>query len=274
MTIRDFLRKNKPTSLFIFFTLLSIIFLSTETITKQVHSIRVFLIYFFSASYLPVYKIVSYPFDTFDKFVQLSYLYEENLKLKQLVKKLYVDKLYYDALIEEKNILQTVNKLSKKTGYKLCPAKVISRDYKSWYDECVILIENFSSVTKDLPVVVYFPPDKFYFVGRIWDVEKNVAKVLLVSNPLSMLPVKIKNKPVYGVLIGESSVKLSMDYLLLEDDVKIGDIVVTSGISNIPEGIEIGKVIDIDISSTGFKKAVVKLSYNINALKNLIIIFP
>jgi cell shape-determining protein MreC len=88
-----------------------------------------------------------------------------------------------------------------------------------------------------------------------------------------MLPVKIKDKPIYGVLIGESSVKLSMDYLLLEDDVRIGDVVVTSSIGNLPGGIEIGRVIDVDVSPTGFKKAVVKLNYNINALKNLIIVY-
>jgi cell shape-determining protein MreC len=65
-----------------------------------------------------------------------------------------------------------------------------------------------------------------------------------------------------------------MDYILLEDDVRLGDVVITSGIGNMPEGIEIGKVIDISISSTGFKKATIKLNYNINTLKNLIILLP
>jgi len=272
MTIKEFFPKNKPTILFFLFVLLSLIFLSIQTITEQVHSIRVFFVYFFSVSYIPVYKIVNYPFNTFNKFLQLSYMYEENMKLKELVKKFYMDKMYYSSLVEEQHNQQLVNELSKNIGYKLYPAKVIFRDCKNWYNECVVLVKSSSTLSRDMPVIVYVEPDKFYFVGRIWTIDKNIAKILLITNPLSMLPVKIKDKPIYGVLIGESSVKLSMDYLLLEDDVRIGDVVVTSSIGNLPEGIEIGRVIDVDVSLTGFKKAVVKLNYNINALKNLIIV--
>jgi rod shape-determining protein MreC len=272
MTIKEFFPKNKPTILFFLFVLLSLIFLSIQAITEQVHSIRIFFVYFFSVSYIPVYKIVNYPFNTFNKFLQLSYMYEENMKLKELVKKFYMDKMYYSSLVEEQHHQQLVNELSKNIGYKLYPAEVIFRDCKNWYNECVVLVKSSSTLSRDMPVIVYVEPDKFYFVGRIWTIDKNIAKILLITNPLSMLPVKIKDKPIYGVLIGESSVKLSMDYLLLEDDVRIGDVVVTSSIGNLPGGIEIGRVIDVDVSLTGFKKAVVKLNYNINVLKNLIIV--
>jgi len=274
MTIKEFVTKNKPTIFFFFSILLSISFLSTQTITKHIRSIRIFFIYFFSTSYIPVYKIVNYPFDTFNKFIQLSYMYEENIKLKQLVKKLYFEKLNYSAIFEKNQNEQLVNELSKKYNYKLLSAEVISRDCKNWYNECIILVDTLNVLKEDIPVILYAEPDKFYFVGRIWNIEKNVAKVLLITNPLSMLPVRIRDKPIYGVLIGNSSVILSMDYILLEDDVRLGDVVITSGIGNMPEGIEIGKVIDISISSTGFKKATIKLNYNINTLKNLIIFLP
>ncbi len=274
MTINEFVKKNKPTIFFFFFISISLIFLSTQTITKYIRSVRIFFVYFFSTTYLPVYKIVNYPFDTFNKFIQLPYMYEENVKLKEFVKKLYFEKLHYYAVFEKKQNEQLVNELSKKYNYKLFSAEVISRDCKNWYNECIVLVDNPTILKEDMPVILYVEPDKFYFVGRIWTIEKNIAKVLLITNPLSMLPVRIKDKPIYGVLIGNSSIILSMDYILLEDDVKLGDIVITSGIGNIPEGIEIGRVIDIDISSTGFKKAIVKLNYNINALKNLIILFP
>ena len=274
MTIKEFVAKNKPTIFFFFSISLSIAFLSTQTITKYLKSVRVFFIYFFSNFYLPVYEIVDYPFDTFNKFIQLPYMYEENTKLKHLIKKLYFEKIEDSIALEKSQREQLVNKLSKKYNYKLSSAEVISRDYKNWFNECVISLDTIDGIKEDTPVILYIEPDKFYFIGRIWTIEKNIAKVLFITNPLSMLPVRIKNKPIYGVLIGNSSIMLSMDYILLEDDVRLGDIVVTSSIGNIPEGIETGRVVDVGVSSTGFKRTIVKLSYNINALKNLIVLMP
>lgn len=275
MTIKDFVVKNRSTVYYILSLLFTITCLSLQTITAYVLTVRSFFIYFFSFVYLPVYKVINYPVEVMNKFVQLSFLYEENVSLKKAVKDLYVTKLENRRLNEQLNTLLSTQHLRHFLQYKFIRCEVVTREYKEWFNECVVhIIDNVEGKTlDDAPVILYIQPDKFYFVGRVWSVHGRIAKVLLITNSLSMIPVRVMNKPIYGVLVGNSSANLNIDYLLLEDDIRIGDTIVTAGINNIPEGIEIGYVNEIlGLSSTGFKKVSVKLNYNINSIKSLLIL--
>lgn len=274
MTLKEFVVKHRPTVFYLFSLLFTTICLSIRPITIYLLTIRSFFIYFFSFSYLPVYKVINYPLDVMNKFVQLPFLYEENISLKKAVKELYITQLENKYLNEKINNLLSVYGLKYTTQYKLLGCELVTREYKEWFNECIVSIyETTESIPEDAPVVVYIPPNNFYLVGRVWSVQGKLAKILLITNSLSMIPVKVKNKPIYGVLIGNSSPNLSVDYILLEDDIRIGDVIVTAGINNIPEGIEIGYVNNISgLSSTGFKKVSVKLSYNINSIKSLLIL--
>lgn len=274
MTLKEFVVKHRPTVFYFFSLLFTTICLSIRPITVYLLTIRSFFIYFFSFSYLPVYKVINYPLDVMNKFVQLPFLYEENVSLKKAVKELYITQLENKYLNEKINNFLSVEELKHVTQYKLLACELVTREYKEWFNECIVYIyEATESIPEDAPVVVYIPPNNFYLVGRVWSVQGKLAKILLITNSLSMIPVKVKNKPIYGVLIGNSSPNLSVDYILLEDDIRIGDVIVTAGINNIPEGIEIGYVNNISgLSSTGFKKVSVKLSYNINSIKSLLIL--
>lgn len=274
MTIKELVGNNRPTVLFIFFFLFSIICLTSQSTTGYLLTVRSFLIYFFSYTYIPMYKIVSFPLNVVNKFIAIPYLFDENIKLKEVVKNLYVDNLRYQNIISKIGTL-TAEEIQGNFKYKLLNAEIILRDYKEWYNECISLINNIEEikyVQEDSPVIYYAGEDKFFLVGRVWTIKNNTIKVLLITNPLSMIPVKVKGKQIHGVIIGNNSPVLTMEYILLEDDIRIGDLIVTSGINNIPEGLTIGQVIDIELSQTGFKKARVKLSFNINALKNLLVL--
>ncbi|MCX7956425.1 MAG: rod shape-determining protein MreC [Endomicrobia bacterium] len=158
-------------------------------------------------------------------------------------------------------------------NFNITTAKVIIREYNSWYNECIVSIAKSQNIKKDSPVIIFGEDKRFYFVGRIWDINNNLAKVLLITNPLSKIPVKVRNKPIYGVVVGNSSPEVTMEYILLEDDIKIGDIVETFELNDLIGGIEIGRVVSIETMPTlGFKKAKVKLNFNINMLKELIVI--
>lgn len=274
MSFREFLYKNRPTVLFFLFFILNLGFFATSKLTTSyLNNIRSFLIYFFWFSYKPIYQIIDYPLEVVDKFVTIPYLYEENIKLKEKLKKSFLENLYYKQFIEELNNTKKFNELKSLLTIDITNAKVIMREYKNWYNECIIYISEPQNVKKDAPVVIFSEDKKFYFVGRIWEIEKNIAKVLLITNPLSNIPVKVKNKQVYGVLVGNSSSELTMEYILLDEDIKIGDIIETVELNNLIGGIEIGRVVSVETLSTlGFKKAKVKVNFNINKLKEVIII--
>lgn len=274
MTLKEFLQKNRPTVLFFVSIIFSIIFITTPT-TNYLKTFRSFLIYFLYFNYIPVYEAYNYPLTIINKFVYISYMYEENMKLRDKFKKDFIKNIQINEIIKKTLREKETENIKQLLKYKFIDTKVISRDYQQWYDYCIINIPKDckEKIKEDTPVVLNVGIDKFYFVGRVWSVENNIAKILLITNQLSAIPVKVKNKPIEGVILGNSNIYLTFDYILPEDNIQIGDIVVTSGLNNIPEDIEIGEIIEIELSKiSGFKKAIVKPKFNINNLKNLLLI--
>ncbi len=267
MTLKEFLLKHRPTVLFIVFSILNIIFL-TSGLTSYLRTVRSFFIYFFSFGYIPANKVVNYPVEVYNRFLKLIYITEENRKLLQQVKKLLLYKLKYEQLYQTySRLMEITNVKNILPEFSLIDCKILVREYFHWYNYLVILGGKQDGIEEDLPVVVV-ANKKLFLIGRIWTVSEKTSKVLLITDPLSGIPVKVKDKPIQGIVLGEATPYLVMEYILPEDDIKIGDVIVTSGlINNIPENIEIGTVTNITASSTtGFKKAIVKLNYNINNL--------
>lgn len=273
MILKDFLKNNKPTIFYFFISIVCITFLTSE-VTTSIKTIRSFFIYFLSPAYVSITKVIDYPINTTNKFVELVYLKEENIKLKHQLQKLYLYKLQQEQL--KKDYLQYQSFLELKNFYKLKQpvyVNIINRDYLHWYNYIIISGGKNYSLEEDLPVIVHTQQNQFYLVGRIWYVEEKVSKVLLLTDQLSAIPIKIKGKNIQGVLVGNGTPNPTIEYILLEDEIQIGDIVVTSNlISTIPENIEIGTVTSIKTTSAGFKSAQVKLFYNINNLENLIVL--
>ena len=273
MTLSDFVKKNKPTLIYFLSIIFTLTFSNTQT-TYYLKTITYFIKYFLYLNYKPIYEIVDYPINVANKFIYLSYMYEENLKLRQKIKKDFLKNITLQELLAQKFRQEELINIKKNLKYKFLDCKVIFRDYQNWYDFVVVsLHNNYKEVKEDMPVLLNEDIDKFYFIGRIWSIENNKAKILLITNPLSAIPAKVKNKNIEGIIIGSSYSNLILDYIMPDDDIKIGDIIVTSGLNNIPENVEIGKVIKIETSQTKiFKQAIVKPNFNINSLKNLIII--
>ncbi|MCS7231108.1 MAG: rod shape-determining protein MreC [Elusimicrobiota bacterium] len=276
MSFKIFLYKNRPTVLFLSLLILSIISILTSKFTTPYFSnLRSFFIYFFNFTYKPIYQIVDYPLEIINKFIYIPYLYDENIKLKEKLKQKFVENLFYKQIIDEMYKKSQQEMASSLLNFYITNAKVIIREYNSWYNECIISIENSQNIKKDSPVIILGEDKRFYFVGRIWDISNSLAKVLLITNPLSKIPVKVRNKPIYGVIVGNSSPEVTMEYILLEDDIRIGDVIETFELNGLIGGIEIGRVVSIETMFTlGFKKAKVKLNFNINMLKELVVVTP
>jgi rod shape-determining protein MreC len=84
-------------------------------------------------------------------------------------------------------------------------------------------------------------------VGRLTEVGYRAARVLLITDLNSRIPVMIESSHVNAVLAGDNSERPRLLYLPSPDAVKIGDRVVTSGEGGIfPPGLPVGVVSAID----------------------------
>ena len=114
-----------------------------------------------------------------------------------------------------------------------------------------------------------------YLVGKIVAVHDNYSEVELITNPNSIISAKTMGD-VLGIARGsdEEDGLLYFQPSIVEDNLKEGEEIVTSGVSNIfPEGIKIGKIENIDDKENyNYKKITIKPAFESKDLKELIVI--
>lgn len=261
---------RKPT--IVFFSLIGVsLLLIVFDFTEKISIIRKFLLYLF----LPVpelaLKIINKGEQTGSNIISVIKTHQENIRLKDEIKKLNFIKTQYDALREENRYFRNVLKLLPKTEYDFLISNVILHDPVHWLKSVTIDKGKSSGIERDFPVLAF--DKEFCLVGRIVEVYDSTAKVQLLSDMFSYVPAKIVRTQESGVVVGRNRESLLFDYLLPESDLKLGDRVVTSEISEIfPEGIPIGTVQEVLPSEGYYKQAIVKPYISCNKLRFVFVV--
>ncbi|MCB0332516.1 MAG: rod shape-determining protein MreC [Bdellovibrionales bacterium] len=80
-------------------------------------------------------------------------------------------------------------------------------------------------------------------IGQVIAVMPSSARVLLLTDPSSGLDALIQRSRAHGVLIGKGGAIAELEYVNKEDDVQVGDRVITSGMDGVfPKGLVVGTV--------------------------------
>jgi len=113
-------------------------------------------------------------------------------------------------------------------------------------------------------------------VGQVMQVTPMFATVRLLTDPTQFMPVKNSRNGIRGITKGMASTKKGMivEYVPLGSDVKVGDLFLTSGISNsYPSGYIVGRVTSIDDSlDASFLSITLQPSQNMNKLEMVLIV--
>ncbi|MGV0005632.1 MAG: rod shape-determining protein MreC [Candidatus Porifericomitaceae bacterium WSBS_2022_MAG_OTU9] len=85
--------------------------------------------------------------------------------------------------------------------------------------------------------------DAFGIMGQVVHVEALSSRVLLITDPLHALPVRIDRSGVRMVALGRGGKELLLEYLPPQADIKVGDLVVSSGLGEaFPANYPVGHV--------------------------------
>ncbi len=111
-------------------------------------------------------------------------------------------------------------------------------------------------------------------VGRTLDVHNTASRVLLATDARSNIDVIVQRTRVKGVAEGNGTDALVLKYVRLIDDVQVGDLVVTSGISGIfPKGLVVGEVTKIEKGRDNFFNHVeVRPAVDIGRLEEVLVL--
>jgi len=223
------------------------------------------------------YKIIIFMGGLVISLVLLSYSFSFNLYITDSINSLFYSifsSLNNKTDIIGKNINSELEKeiasLKKSldinftlTDFELINGVVISRNPSYWLNEIVVNRGSRNGIKKGMGVVV-----SEGLVGYVSDVYNSSCRVTLITNgSFNNTSVIVNN--MYLILEYDEDNNLYINQLDNSDSVKVGDVVLTSGLTDkYPRGITVGYISKIEENNyrTG-KKLYVSLYYDINDLR-------
>jgi rod shape-determining protein MreC len=113
-------------------------------------------------------------------------------------------------------------------------------------------------------------------VGRVTETTPSFSKITLINDPDFSVSALIQRSRQEGLVSGTLGTYLIMKYLPKDADVKVDDLILTSGLSSsFPKGLSIGKVIEIGEEFSGLSHyALIKPVVNLSAIEEVFVIIP
>ena len=174
-----------------------------------------------------------------DFFITHIFVYKENRKLKTELEELKSKDFQTLYLQTANKRLQNIIQLEKQSAFTTIAAKVIL-DKKSPYLNSVIINRGSSSRIKlGMPVL-----SEGNLVGRVVEVNFLSARILLLNDLNSKIPVMISPKGSQAILSGHGEDKPKLEYLPEKFELNDKNLVFTSGKDGIFfEGIPVGNAV-------------------------------
>lgn len=175
------------------------------------------------------------------KYFYLIDVREENIRLKEEITSLKIENYQYQELLATYQRLQELLQFTETTDQTVIAAQVIGKDPSGLFETVIIDKGKNSGLSVNMPVV-----NADGIVGRLVSVSDNYSKVLLLIDQNSAVDCIMQRSRDKGIVKGLSAKTCIMDYVLKTSDIRVGDIVVTSGLGGVfPKGVPVGKIDEI-----------------------------
>ena len=143
--------------------------------------------------------------------------------------------------------LQSLLEFKPDLKRKVTAAAVVGKDPSPWLKTVVVDKGTAEGVQRGMPVVT---PDGV--AGLVIDASTGYAKVLLITDQNSAVDALTQSSRARGIVKGEFSGKLRLDYVLRRHDITEGDIIISSGLDGaFPKGLRIGYVHKVNKPNSG-----------------------
>lgn len=178
----------------------------------------------------------------YDYFKDMSLAYEENKFLKKENRKLRLIGEQARALEIENRLLSRILNFTKPPVDKLTTARIVAEEGDAFSHSLIAYIGKNNIVEKGQIVL-----NEDGVVGRIDKIGNSYAKILLLTDINSRIPVVLEKNRTRGMVAGDNTLNPKLVFLPLSSEVNIGDRLVTSGVAGVfPPGLPVGFVSKID----------------------------
>ncbi len=173
-----------------------------------------------------------------------------------------------EAVNENERLRKLLNYV-RNSGFKLKPASVIGYDPDSYFSSFTIDLGSDDGIVKEMSVVA---PSGL--VGKVLSVSNNYSKVLLLTDIRSSVSCIAQRTRCAGSVKGKGRDLCEMKFLSINDDIKPGDAIVTSGDGKIyPKGVKVGEVTAVSQTADGMSYDVdIRPSVNVLKLEEVLVV--
>lgn len=142
-------------------------------------------------------------------------------------------------------------------------APVVGRSADHWWQHTLLGRGSRDGIRKGY--VVMAPGG---VVGRVINTTPHTSRVLLLSDPSSRVGVTVSRSRFMGYMRGQSSNRAVMEFFDKVPDVRQGDVITTSSLSQLfPAGLPVGRVESINMNKSPAPEAVIELTAPISFLE-------
>ena len=207
--------------------------------------------------------------DIWTDYVDLLGVRKENKKLKENISILNSRLLAANEAVLASERLQKLLQLKSSFHAPALAASMIGEDGSPWFKTIVIDRGSVDGLREGLPVVATDG-----VVGQLVKVAAGSSRVLLLTDNASGIAALVQRSRARGIVKGTGDGRCSLEFTLHEEDVKVGDTIITSGIGGIfPKGLPIGEVAMIKKGEHGiFQTVEIRPMVNISKLEEVLVI--
>lgn len=151
---------------------------------------------------------------------------------------------------------------------KFIAARVIARSADNW--SCAVIIDKgeLSGIRRGMAAVTYLG-----LLGRVSETAQGTSRVTLITDPDFNVSAIVQRSRQEGLVYGALGPHLIMKYLPEGADIRVSDIIITSGLNQAyPKGLLIGAVEEVGEAFSGLSRyAVIKPAVNVSAVEEALI---
>lgn len=189
----------------------------------------------------PVMQVVEYPSRIIHRiytfFYDISHIYIENRALREENKQLIMLQNKLRALEVENQLLSRLLNYVPPADAEFVSAKIIAESGDNFTHILLVYIGD-EQVKKGQIVM-----GEESVIGRIDEVSGHYARVILITDINSKIPVTVERTRARAILSGDNTATPKLIFLRSSADVKEGDVIVTSGVGGMfPTGLPVGFV--------------------------------
>jgi rod shape-determining protein MreC len=207
--------------------------------------------------------------DAWKRYIFLIGLGEENTRLKKENRLLQERLIQYQEGYFEAQRLQKLLALKENVDRNGIAARVIDQNQASLFKTILINRGSANGIKVGLPVI----SDRGV-VGRIIETSWHTARVLLLIDEKSNIDAAVQASRAQGILQGSGVSGCHLKYVSTLEDIKAGDVVISSGIAGIfPKGLLLGTVNRVDKKEGGlFQKIIVTPAVDFSSLEEVLVL--